>query len=78
MSLAMDLTACVICVGDYGTNGCYLAIFSEDVAFALHFVATHPIYRSASGIDCASKILSKMAGNSASYLLNSWWIDRLY
>ena len=34
MSLAMDLTACVICVGDYGTNGCYLAIFSEDVAFA--------------------------------------------
>ena len=33
---------------------------------------------SATGIGYASKKLSKMAGNSASYSSkNSWWIDRL-
>ena len=47
-----------------GTNGWHVAVFSVDVAFAHHF-------RSASGIGYASKKLSKMAGNSASYPLNS-------
>ena len=66
----MDLTACVICVGDYGTNGCHLAVFSEDVAFAHHFMATHPPstlppYCSASDIDYAGK----------SYL--KWWAIQL-
>ena len=46
--------------------------FSEDVAFAHHFVAirpppTLPPCRSASGIGYTSKKLSKMAGNPASY-----------
>ena len=51
-------------------------------AFARHFVATRPLptlppYRSATGIGYVSKKLSKMAGISASYSPNSWWIDRL-
>ena len=39
----------MICGGENGTNGCHLAGFSEDVAFAHHFVATrlpppsHPV-----------------------------------
>ena len=33
---------CVICGGENGPNGCHLASFSEDGAFARHFVATHP------------------------------------
>ena len=42
------------------TNGCHLAGFSEDVAFAHHFMATRPSptlppYRSATGIGYASK-----------------------
>ena len=32
----------VICGGENDTNGCHLAGFIEDVAFARHFVATHP------------------------------------
>ena len=32
----------MICGGDNGTNGCHLAIFSEDVAFVHYFVTTHP------------------------------------
>ena len=50
-----------------GTNGCHLAGFSEDVAFACHFVATRmlPPYRSAT--DIAVKKPSEMAGNLASY-----------
>ena len=64
------------------TNGCYLAGFGEDVAFAHHFVATHPPptlppCRSATDIGYTSKKLSKMAGNSASYSPNNWWVDRL-
>ena len=46
MSLAMDLaTFCY----ENSTNGCHLAVFSEDVAFAHHFVAnclslsSHPV-----------------------------------
>ena len=57
--------------------------FSEDIAFAGHFVATHPPPLShpvgvwATDIGYASKILSKMAGNSASYSPNIWRTDRL-
>ena len=61
MSLTMDLAAlCVICGGENGTDGSYLAVFSEDVAFAHHFVATCPPptlppYRSVSGVGYASE-----------------------
>ena len=70
----MDLTAlCDICGGENGTNGCHLAGFSEDVAFARHFMATHlpptfPPYRSATGIGYTNKNLSKMVENSDSYI----------
>ena len=83
MSLAMDLIALYdICGGENDTNGCHLSGFSEDIAFARHFVASHPPpilppSRSATDIGYISKKLSKMAGNSASYSLNSWRIDRL-
>ena len=63
MSLAMALGACVTCGGENGTNGCHLAGFSEDVAFARHVVANPP-YRNATYIGYASKKLSKMAGYS--------------
>ena len=33
----------MICGGENDTNGCHLAGFSEDVAFARHFVASHPV-----------------------------------
>ena len=77
MSLAMHLTAliCVICGGENDTNGCHLAGFGEDVAFASNLVATHPPCRSATGIGYTSKKLYKMAGYSASYSPNSWWVD---
>ena len=39
---------------------------------ATWWLPTLPSSRSASGITYASKNLSKMVGNSASYLLNSW------
>ena len=44
---------CVTCGGENGTNGSHLAIFNQNIAFALHFVATRlpltlPPYRSAS------------------------------
>ena len=32
----------MICGGENGPNGCHLAGFSEDGAFARHFVATRP------------------------------------
>ena len=38
---------------------------------------TLPSCRSATDIGYASKKLSKMVGNSASYSPNSWWIDIL-
>ena len=72
---------CVICVGGNGINEYHLAGFSEDVAFALNFMATLPLtlspFRSDTGICYASKKLSKIVGNSDSYSSNSWWIDRL-
>ena len=60
----------MICGGENDTNGCHLADFSEDVAFACHLVATHPPptlppYNSATGIGYASKSLFKKVGNSA-------------
>ena len=40
MGLATELTALFdICGAENGTNGCHLAIFSVDVAFAHYFVA---------------------------------------
>ena len=41
MSLDMDLAACVICGGTNGTDGHHLAVYSVDVTFGCHFVATH-------------------------------------
>ena len=42
MSFAMDLIAlCDVCVGGNSTNGCHLAVFSVDVDYACHFMATH-------------------------------------
>ena len=57
----------MICGGANDTSGCHLAVFSEDVAVARHFVAS----RNASGIDYPSKKVSKMVGYSASYSFNS-------
>ena len=55
---------------------------SEDVAFGRHFMATRPPptllpCRSATGIGYASKKLSKMAGNPASYALYSRYNELL-
>ena len=64
----------MICGGENDTNGCHLAGFSEDVAFAAF--PSHP-----AGVvlilATPVKKLSKMVGNSASYSHNGWWIDRL-
>ena len=54
MRLVMDLAA--TCGGEHGTNGCHLAILSENIAFA------HPI-----GVLVALATLSITTGNSASY-----------
>ena len=65
ISFTMELALCVICGGENDTNVCQLAIFSIDVAFACHFMATHPspilpsptlpLHRSASVIGYISK-----------------------
>ena len=72
----------MICGGENGPNGCHLAGFSEDIAFARHFVATyapppsHPV--GVLPVLLATPVkLSKMVGNLASYSPNSWQIDRL-
>ena len=72
----------MICGGENDTNGCHLAGFGEDVVFACHFMATHPPPPSHPVgvllvLAIPVKKLSKLAGNSASYLPNSWWVDRL-
>ena len=79
ISLAMDLTALCNMLGENDTNGCHLAGYGEYVAFACHFVATHPLphCRSATAIGYTSKKLSIMVGNLASYSPNSWWVGRL-
>ena len=63
MSLAMNLVALcdILYGGENGTYGSHFPVFSEDVAFARHVVATHPSpilppCRSVSGIDYANKI----------------------
>ena len=70
------------CGGENGINGSHFPVFSEDVAFACHFVAarppsTLPPSRSVSGIGYDSKKLSKMAGNPASYLVYSKYNELL-
>ena len=77
VSLAMDLAACVICGGENSTDGCHLAGFSEDVAFANHFVATCPPPPSypigvLPVLATPVKKLSKMAENLANYSSSSW------
>ena len=42
VSLAMDLATLCDCGGANDTSGCHLAVFSEDVAVARHFVTTRP------------------------------------
>ena len=67
--------------GENIINACHLAGSNEDVALAHHFVATHlppPSYPIGVLLALAMPVkISKMVGNSASYSLNSWWIDRL-
>ena len=64
----------MICGGENGTNWSHLAGFSEDVAFARHFVATRPPppppCRSATGIGYASKRLSKMAAGKVALTIS--------
>ena len=70
----------MICGGENDTNGCHLAGFGEDVAFARHFVAIHPPYHPVGMLLVLAmpvKKLSKMAGNLASYSPNSRWVDRI-
>ena len=62
------------------TSGYHLAVFSEDVAVARHFVATRPPptlppCRNASTVVLTTPVkkLSKMAG----YSFNSWYIGRV-
>ena len=59
------------CGGENGTNGCHLAILSEDIAFAHHFVAPHlpPSHPIGALVVLAMPVkkLSKMVGNSANY-----------
>ena len=38
----MDWLLCVTCGGENGTNGSHFPVFSEDVTFAYHFMATCP------------------------------------
>ena len=56
MNLAMDLAA--LC-DTWRNDRCHLAIFSVDIDFACHFMATRPPlpYGTASGIGYASKKL---------------------
>ena len=54
-----------------------LTVFSFALVLACHFVGLHPYISAVVAIGYANKRLSKMAGNSASYIFNSWSIDRL-
>ena len=70
------------CGGENGTNGSDFPVLSEDVALAHHFVATRPPptlprCRSVTDIGYASKKLSKMAGNPASYPVYSRYNELL-
>ena len=74
MNLATDSTALWICGGENGTNGCHLAGFSEDVAFARHFVATHqpPPSHPIGMLLILATPVQKLVGYSASCSPNSW------
>ena len=68
------------CGGENGTNGSDFPVFSEDVAFAYHFVATCPLSHPVGVLLLLTtpvKKLSKMAGNPASYPVNSRYNDLL-
>ena len=41
MSFALDLAALCDMWRWNSTNGCHLAVYSEDIAFSRHFMATH-------------------------------------
>ena len=76
MSLAMDLADwCVIRRWKwhqwmpFGCFHCWYSLFLPPCGYLS--TPTLPLYRSASGIGCTSKKVSKMVGNWASYLLNS-------
>ena len=67
----------MICGGENDSNGCHLVGLSEDVVFALHFMATCLLVGVLLVLAMPVKKLSKMAGDLASYSPNSWWIDIL-
>ena len=59
-----------MCGGEIGTTGSHLAVFSEDFAFARHFVAPHLPIPSHSIV-----ILMALAMPVKSYL--KWWAIQL-
>ena len=63
--------------GANDTSRCHLAVFSEDVAVAHHFVATHPPAGMLVVLTTPVKKLSKMEGYSTSYSFNSWCMGRV-
>ena len=56
----------MICGDENDSNGCHLAVFSVDIAFACQFVVTHPSspYSSAMVLATPVKKLPEMANNS--------------
>ena len=71
----MDL---LTCGGENGTNGSNFPVFSEDVAFVRHFMATRPPSPSHSiGVLVVLAKLSKMAGNPAKYPMYSGYNELL-
>ena len=68
------------CGGENGTNGSHFPVFSEDIAFAHHFVATHPPPPPIGVLVVLAtpvKRLSKMVGNPASYPVYSRYNELL-
>ena len=66
-----------MCGGENGTNGSQLLVFSEDIAFSLHFMAPRTPHNSASGTGYASKKLSKIAEIPASYPMHGRYSELL-
>ena len=60
--------------GENGTDGHHLAVYSVDVTFTCHFVATQI---GVLVILVTLVKISRKAGNSDSYSLNNWWIGGL-
>ena len=56
-----------MCGGENGTNGSQFLVFSEDIAFSLHFMAPRTPYRSANGLAMPVKELSKIGEIPVSY-----------